>query len=120
MKSNIVCFIIFKADLGDRVDTWAVHIKSEQSFDFNKAINCRLLKFDYYYEYDLPRHLDPESGVLTPAFGDMLPGWYGVQGKVEVIALEKLLRDMVSKNFCGKSFVFELHEKLTSKTQLAT
>ena len=53
-----------------------------------------------------------QVGVLTPAFGDMFPGWYGVQGKVEVIAFEKLLRDMVSKNFCGKSFVFEFMKSL--------
>ena len=68
-----------------------MRIKSELSFDFNKAINCSFLKFDFYYEYDLPRQLDPKSGsCMTPALGDMLPSWYGVQGKVKVIALEKL------------------------------
>ena len=98
----------------------AVYINSEQSFDLNKAIHCRQLKFDFFYEYELPRHVDPISEVLTPAFTDMRPGWYGVQGHVEVVALEKLLRDMVAKNFCGKRFVFEFHEKLTSKAQMNT
>jgi hypothetical protein len=34
--------------------------------------------------------------------------------------LEKVLRDMVAKNFCGKRFVFEFHEILTSKAQMNT
>jgi phosphoenolpyruvate carboxylase len=45
----------------------------------------------------------------------MLPGWYGLQRNVEVVVLEKVLRDTVAKNFCGKRFVFEFHEKLTSR-----
>jgi phosphoenolpyruvate carboxylase len=45
----------------------------------------------------------------------MLPGWYGLQRNVEVVVLEKVLRDTVAKNFCGKLFVFEFHEKLTSR-----
>ena len=77
-----------------------MHIKSELSFDFNKAINCSFLKFDFYYEYDLPRQLDPKSGrCMTPAFGDMLPSWYGVQGKVKVIAFEKLFVIWLTRTF---------------------
>ena len=92
----------------------AVYINSKQSFDLNKVIHCRLLKFAFFFMN--MNFLD--TSITIPAFNDMLSGWYGVQGNVEVVALEKVLRDMGAKNVSGKHFVFEFHEKLTSKAQM--
>jgi hypothetical protein len=71
------------------MEPWAVHINSEQSFELNKAIHCRQLKFEFFYEDELPRHLDPDSGMLTPGFKDFLTGWYGVQETLKLLHWKK-------------------------------
>ena len=38
-----------------------------------------------------------DTSITIPAFNELLSGWYGVQGNVEVVALEKGLSDMVAK-----------------------
>jgi len=110
---------LFKCDIDDRVDLYAIGIVSEQSYAFNKTVGLRSnLKLEYYYDTDLPRLVDTASGTMTLAFENVGPGWYGVQGKVEVIELEKVLRKMESTNFFGNRFLFEFHEVITSKYQM--
>ena len=58
--------------------------------------------------------------MMSLAYPDIVPGWYGVLGEVNLTELERVLRQIVAINYIGPSFDVIFTEIETPKSQMTT